>query len=198
MVFSLLIKRHSYVKTRSWPFIRKHCLSILLVQNQHYIFRYIINASNMMHRMCIWFRFIDVSYQSNLSIYFRVASLALDQYWENHCPRANEANLKDGINTLRLIKKNATILQTKFSNVIFLDENIWILLKISLKFVCKFQMNNIPALVQMMIWRRTGDKPLSEPIMVSLLTHIWVIRPQCVWIVWIHIGLYRKNIGCHF
>ena len=26
--------------------------------------------------------------------------------------------------------------------------------------------NNIPALVQIMAWRRTGDKPLSEPIMV--------------------------------
>ena len=31
---------------------------------------------------------------------------------------------------------------------IFLNENLWILLKISLKFVPEFQMNNIPALVQ--------------------------------------------------
>ena len=40
--------------------------------------------------------------------------------------------------------------------------------------------HNIPALVQIMAWRRPGDKPLSEPMMVSLLTHICVIRPQRV------------------
>ena len=31
-----------------------------------------------------------------------------------------------------------------------------------------------------MVWRRPGDKPLSEPMMVSLLTHICVTRPQWV------------------
>ena len=31
-----------------------------------------------------------------------------------------------------------------------------------------------------MAWRRTGDKPLSEPMMVCLLTHICVTRPQWV------------------
>ena len=35
-------------------------------------------------------------------------------------------------------------------------------------------------LVQIMAWRRSGDKPLSEPMMVSLLTHICVTRPQWV------------------
>ena len=40
--------------------------------------------------------------------------------------------------------------------------------------------NNIPALVQIMAWHRAGDKPLSEPMMVSLLMHICVARPQWV------------------
>ena len=31
-----------------------------------------------------------------------------------------------------------------------------------------------------MAWRRPGDKPLSEPMMVSLLMHICVTRPQWV------------------
>ena len=31
-----------------------------------------------------------------------------------------------------------------------------------------------------MAWRRPGGKPLSEPMMVSLLTHICVTRPQWV------------------
>ena len=63
---------------------------------------------------------------------------------------------------------------------IFLNGNAWISLKISLKFVPKVRINNIPALVQIMAWRRPGDKPLSEPMMVSLLTHICVTRPQWV------------------
>ena len=63
---------------------------------------------------------------------------------------------------------------------IFLNENVRISIKISLKFVPKVPIDNIPALVQIMAWRRPGDKPLSEPIMVSLLTHICVTRPQWV------------------
>ena len=63
---------------------------------------------------------------------------------------------------------------------IFLNENVWISIKISLKFVPKGPINNIPALVQIRAWRRPGDKPLSEPMMVSLPTHICVTRPQWV------------------
>ena len=63
---------------------------------------------------------------------------------------------------------------------IFLNENVWIPIKISLKFVPKVPINNIPALVQILAWRRSGDKPLSEPMVVRLLTHICVTRPQWV------------------
>ena len=52
------------------------------------------------------------------------------------------------------------------------------MLEFSLKFVPKGPINNIPALVQIMAWRRPGDNPLSEPVMVSLMTHICVTRPQ--------------------
>ena len=75
---------------------------------------------------------------------------------------------------------------------IFFNENLWISLKISLKFVPKVQINNIPALVQIIAWCRPGDKPLSGPMMVSLLMHIyvsvslnelmaliWFIHPSC-------------------
>ena len=63
---------------------------------------------------------------------------------------------------------------------IVLNENAWISLRISLEFVPKVRINNIPALVQIMAWGRPGDKPLSEPVMVSLLTHICVTLPQWV------------------
>ena len=62
----------------------------------------------------------------------------------------------------------------------FLDENIWTSINISLKFVPKGQMNNILALVQIISWNWPGDKPLSEPMAVSLQTHIWVMRHQGV------------------
>ena len=45
-----------------------------------------------------------------------------------------------------------------FKNI-FLNENVRISIKISLKFAPKGSINNIPALVQMMAWRRPGDRP---------------------------------------
>ena len=63
---------------------------------------------------------------------------------------------------------------------IFLKENVWILIIISLKFVPKDPINNIPSLVQIMVWCRPGKKPLSESMMVSLPMHICVTRPQWV------------------
>ena len=54
------------------------------------------------------------------------------------------------------------------------NKKVWILLKVSWKFVPKVWINNIPALVQIMAWRR--------PMMVSLPTHICVTRPQ--WVNW--------------
>ena len=63
---------------------------------------------------------------------------------------------------------------------IFMKEVIWISIEISLNFVPKGPINNIPALVQIMAWRQPGDKPWCEPILVSLLTLVCVIRPQWV------------------
>ena len=62
----------------------------------------------------------------------------------------------------------------------FLNGNDTILIKISVKFVPKGPFNNIPALDQIMAWRRPGAKPLSEPMMVRLPMHICVTRPQWV------------------
>ena len=89
----------------------------------------------------------------------------------------------------------------------FLKWKYLIPIKISLKFVPKFRINNIPALVQTRAWCRSGDKPLSEPIMFSLLTHICVTRSQWVnarftpisWGTWdwLMLGLHRTttNLG---
>ena len=81
------------------------------------------------------------------------------------------------VNTLRPRQNGRQFLDDIFKRI-FLNENVWISLKISLKFVPKGLINNIPALFQIMAWRWPGDMPLSEPIMVNLLTHICVPRPQ--------------------
>ena len=82
-------------------------------------------------------------------------------------------------NTLRP-RQNGRHFADDIFKCIFLNEYVWIPNKISLKFVPKGPINNIPTLVQIMAWRRSGDKPLSEPMMVSLTTHICVTRPQWV------------------
>ena len=83
------------------------------------------------------------------------------------------------INTLRP-RQNGRHFAGDIFKCILLNENVWITIKISLKFVPKGLTNNIPAMVQIMAWHRSGDKPLYEPIMVSILTHICVSRPQWV------------------
>ena len=54
-----------------------------------------------------------------------------------------------------------------FLECIFLNENVHISIKISLRFVPKGTINNIPELVQIMASRRPGDKPLWKPMMVN-------------------------------
>ena len=82
-------------------------------------------------------------------------------------------------NTLRP-RQNSRDFADDIFKCIFLGEIVWFSITISLKFVPKGPIDNIPALVQIMAWRRPGDKPLSELMMVSLLTHICVTRPQWV------------------
>ena len=90
--------------------------------------------------------------------------------------------VKNGISTLRP-RQNGRHFPDDIFKWIFLNENVWISINISLKFVPRGLVNNIPTLVQVMAWRRPGDKPLSEPMMVRLPTHICVTRPQWVKLV---------------
>ena len=86
---------------------------------------------------------------------------------------------RKSINTLKP-KQNCHHFADNILKCIFLNENVWITLKISLKFIPKVRINNIPALVQIMAWRRQGGKPLSVPMMFSLMKHICITCPQWV------------------
>ena len=55
----------------------------------------------------------------------------------------------------------------KIFNRILLNENVWISIKISLKFVPEGLTDNKPVLVQVMAWHQTGDKPLPKPMLTQ-------------------------------
>ena len=82
----------------------------------------------------------------------------------------NDTNLS--FNTLRP-RRNRRHFADDIFKCIFLNENVLISIKIQLKFIPKGPINSIPTLAQIMAWRRPGDKPLSEPMMTSSLTHIY-------------------------
>ena len=70
----------------------------------------------------------------------------------------DKTNIQMWFNTLRPRQNGRRFADDTFKRI-FLNENVRISIKISLKFVPKGPINNIPALVQIMAWRRPGDKP---------------------------------------
>ena len=54
-----------------------------------------------------------------------------------------------------------------FTCIFFFNKNDGIHIQIPLKFVPKRPIDNKPALGQVKAWRRTGDKPLPEPMMTQ-------------------------------
>ena len=66
----------------------------------------------------------------------------------------------------------AAILADDNFKCIFLNENDDIPIWISLKFVPRI--DDKPALVQVIAWRRTGDKPLPEPMLTQFTdAYMW-------------------------
>ena len=78
------------------------------------------------------------------------------------------------------VRSLAAFFQKTFSNAFSWMKIYKYRLRFHWSFFPKGQINNIPALVLIMGLRRSGEKPLSEPMMVSLLTHICATRPQWV------------------
>ena len=70
------------------------------------------------------------------------------------------------VNTLRFRHNNRHLAQDIFPSFC-LNGNVWTLLKMSLKCVTGVRINDIPVLVQIMVWRWPGDKPLSDIFCVT-------------------------------
>ena len=99
-----------------------------------------------------------MAYEMSTWIFFNHNVCVLTQIWSKFAPL--------GFNTLRP-RQNGRQFPDDICKRIFLNQNVRILINISLEFVPKGPINNIPALVQIMAWRRPGDKPLSETMLVS-------------------------------
>ena len=62
-----------------------------------------------------------------------------------------------------------TILADDIFNYIFFNENGRIPIQNSLKYVLRSPIDNKSSLVQVMAWRRTGDKTLPGPMMTQFI-----------------------------
>ena len=102
------------------------------------------------------------------SIYSQEVVLARCKHDPAYKTTAANINVGHAFNTLRPFRRRH----------ILLNENVWISIAISRKFVSEEPNSTIPASVQIMAWRRSGDKPLSEPMVVRLPMHICVTLPQ--------------------
>ena len=123
---------------------------------------YVSSGLNDIHGMTSWIQFANILLTASITAF---------------CFKKGLVRLF--LNPLRP-RRNGRYNADDIFKCIFLKKNVWIPTIISLKSVPKGPINNIPALVQIMAWRRPGDKALSEPMMVSLLTHTCVTRPQWV------------------
>ena len=97
-----------------------------------------------------------------------------------------------GFNSLRQ-RQNGRHLADEFFQCIYLTA--WISMKISMKFVPKSLIDNMPASVQIMAWRRTGDKPLSDPMMTQFTdAYIYIYINRLQWPKWIrHFKIMRVS-----
>ena len=85
------------------------------------------------------------------------------------------------INTFGL-RQNGRRFPDDIFKCIFLKENVWILIKISLKFVHKGPINDIPSLVQIMAWRRQAAS--------HYLNQWWLVY----WRIYASLGLNEKRV----
>ena len=79
-----------------------------------------------------------------------------DKMWDGY----SKWGIYSILNTLRMLTLSPRVNGNHFKDdvfeCIFLNENLWISIKMSLKFVPKGPFNAIPLLVQIMAWRRPG------------------------------------------
>ena len=118
-------------------------------------------------------------FKQSIKVFIRFklfATLLAHKIWFNQLLKPSAS---DVIKSSPLDKMTTNLAENIFRNI-FMNEKFCIVIRISLKFVPKGPINNIPALVEIIARPQPGNKPLSESMMIILLSHICVIRPQWV------------------
>ena len=151
------------------------------VENQHWL---LLRIQSNCHDVSSQWQLFDI-----YKFYYKIVRhkmIGIEMYYMPNpllfhflATKAPQFPAKKALNTL-MPRQNGRHFPDDIFKWIFWNESICISIKIPLKFVPNGPISNIPALVEIMDWRQSGDKPLSEPMMVSLLTHICISRPQWV------------------
>ena len=142
-----------------------------------------MSKRNFQHQYCLWNNLRGLTTSEHIYQLVWTAWCCRSSVWDYKmgkvCVSLQLCWVLSPFNTLRP-RQNGRHFADDIFKCILLNENVLLPIKISLKFVPKCPINNISTLVQIMAWRRPGDKPLSELMMVSLRMHICVTRPQWV------------------
>ena len=79
-----------------------------------------------------------------------------------------------------MLRQNGCHFANNIFKLIFLYQNFGVLIQISFRYVPRGSINDKPGLAQIMAWCQRGNKPLSKPLWLYLLTHTCVTRPRWV------------------
>ena len=116
-------------------------------------------------------RIYAIAFPRNAKIRQKTMPNVFDPYCCRPAHSSSSTTSEYGISVFNILRprQNGRHFPDNTFKRIYLNENVRLSIKISLKFVPKGPMNKIPALVQIMAWRRPGA-----------YMHICVTRPQWV------------------
>ena len=161
-------------RSSAWNSNDSYKLAISCRVNNECFLLEVIVANNKIHVTMIWIHARCITWDLYPKLVNSTGCAKREQ-----CPCFYGNSINELLNTFRP-RHNGRHHPDDTFKCIFLNDDIWISFTISLKFVPKCPIIDSPALVQVMAWHCPDDKPLSEPMMVSLLTHICVTRPHWV------------------
>ena len=117
---------------------------------------------------CVLFAITAENISSGLNVEYEIVQKVLHKNpWQNvHCTPYSWLNRVYVFTLTHLpLDKMAAISANDIFKCIFLNEKDKIPITISLNLIPRGPIDNTQALVQVKAWRRTGDKPLPEPMM---------------------------------
>ena len=113
----------------------------------------------------------------DVSLSFPKSFLEIFKSLDDNRPARFSLYPRDRFNSLRL-SRNGRHFPDDIFKCIFLNKMYRLWLRFHWSLFPRVQLIIFEHLVQTMAWRRPGDDPLFEAMVVGLLTHICVTRPQ--------------------